>query len=332
MFPNKTTGTFNDDHPELHRHLIGGWRFKTLLITVILSIIGYFLFSLWAGWDNVVKALYRTGILGIAFALCLSLLNFFFRFLRWHFFLATLGYKVPFGASLRIFLSGFSLTTTPGKSGEAIKGIFLKDYGVPFRISLGAFFAERFYDLLSVTLLAASGLWIYAVARPILLVVVIVLGIIIYVVQNEKLLQAIERKIKKILPQRFSRGIEFLLEIALSFRSCFTPRVMLPALLLGVAAWTSEGIALYGLLQLLGYNIDLITAIFIYAFSLVIGGITLLPGGLGGAELTMLQLLRMQNVEDSVAVAVTLVIRLTSLWFSVFLGLICLPKKQILLK
>lgn len=319
-----------NDQQDFHRHLIGGWRFKTLLLTVILSIVGYFLFTLWAGWDNVVKAVYQVGLFGIALALCLSLFNFSLRFLRWQFFLCSLGYRIPWMPSLRIYLSGFSLTTTPGKSGEALRGVFLKDLGVPFRVSLGAFFAERFYDLLSVTILAASGLWIYAGARPILLLVVFVLGFILYAVQKESWLQAIERLAKKWLPVRFGKGIEFFLEIALSFRACFSFRVMLPALLLGVIAWTAEGVALYGLLHLLGYNVHLITAIFIYGFSLVIGGITLLPGGLGGAEVTMLQLLMINNVEASVAVAVTLVIRLTSLWFSVMLGLICLPKKQIL--
>jgi uncharacterized protein (TIRG00374 family) len=62
----------------------------------------------------------------------------------------------------------------------------------------------------------------------------------------------------------------------------------------------------------------------------VIGGITLLPGGLGGAEVTMLQLLVLQNIPAPIAVAATLIIRLTSLWFSVFLGMIALPKNKIL--
>jgi len=98
----------------------------------------------------------------------------------------------------------------------------------------------------------------------------------------------------------------------------------------GVIAWTAEAVALYCLLHMLGFDVSLLSAIFIYGFSLVIGGITLLPGGLGGAEVTMLQLLILNDVTASAAVAVTIVIRLTTLWFSVFLGLCALPKKQIL--
>lgn len=321
-----------EEQISLHRHLLGGWRFKMLLITVILSVIGYLLFTIWGGWDNVVEAITRVGITGIALALILSSINLALRFTRWQLFLKNLGHQVAWLPSLRIYLSGFSLTTTPGKSGEALRGVFLKDYGVPFRKSLGAFFAERFCDLLSVTILASSGLWIYTSARPVLLVVIVVLAFILYAVQKESWLRTLERLAKQYLPERFGKAIEFFLEIALSFRHCFSFKVIFAALGLGVLAWTAEGIALYTLLRLLGYDLSLITAGFIYGFSLVIGGITLMPGGLGGAEVTMVQLLIANNVEASVAVAVTLVIRLTSLWFSVVLGLIALPKKQILWK
>jgi uncharacterized protein (TIRG00374 family) len=101
---------------------------------------------------------------------------------------------------------------------------------------------------------------------------------------------------------------------------------------LGIAAWSAEALALYALLHFMGFGIDLPTALFIYGFSLVIGGITLLPGGLGGAEVAMLQLLSMQNIPLSAAVAITVVIRLTTLWFSVLIGLIVLPKKQLFVK
>lgn len=120
--------------------------------------------------------------------------------------------------------------------------------------------------------------------------------------------------------------------MAIAFRECFSTRVLLFATGLGIIAWMAEAVALYIILFFLGYEINLITAAFIYGFSLVIGGITLLPGGLGGAEFTMLQLLLINQIPPAIAVTATLIIRLTSLWFSVVLGLIALPKKQIFFK
>lgn len=318
------------DHDQFHTHIISGNRFKLVLLVVLLSIIGYFLFTLWAGWENVWDAIKQVGPSGIIIALCLSLFNFSLRFLRWQYFLNILGYKIPWKPSLRIYMAGFSLTTTPGKTGEALRGVLLKDYNVPLRKSFGAFLSERTSDLLSVALLASVGLWIYPPVRPILLLVFILISTLFITLQKESWIKAGERLAKKLFPERFAHVVEFLFEMVLSFRSCFTPKVLATAILLGVIAWTAEAIALWYLTHLLGYNLGFLQAVFIYGFSLVIGGITLLPGGLGGAEVTMLQLLTLQNIPPGAAVAITLVIRLTSLWFSVLLGMIALPKDKIL--
>jgi glycosyltransferase 2 family protein len=311
-------------------HFLGGWRFRTMVLTVLVSIIGYFLFTLWAGWHNVLDSVAQVGVWGILLSLFLSLVNYGLRFLRWQLFLKNLGHTVAWKSSLRIYMSGFSLTTTPGKSGEALRGVFLKEYGVPFRKSFGAFLAERFCDLMSVSILALGGLWLYPQARPILLLVALVVGFALYAVQKDRWMNGVIAFFKKILPNRFIKAIDFIHEMIFAFRSCFTPRVLSAAIALGVAAWLAEALALCALLNLAGYPLNFVLAIFIYGFSLVIGGITLLPGGLGGAEVTMFQLLLLNNVPASAAVAITLVVRLTTLWFSVFIGLIVLPKKQIL--
>lgn len=300
------------------------------MITILMSIICYFLFTIWAGWENVLAAVKQVGYLGIAVALGLSLINFAMRFLRWHYFLNVLGYSIPWAPSLRIFMAGFSLTTTPGKTGEAIRGVFLKDYGVPFRKTFGAFLAERTSDLLSVSVLASAGLWLYPAARPVLLIVAGVIGFLFFAVRKDSWLLALERLAKRAFSEKFAHVIEFFLETVRSFRSCFTTKVMTTGLILGVTAWICEAMALMYLVHLLGYEISPMTAIFIYGFSLVIGGITLLPGGLGGAEVTMIQLLILQSIPAAIAVAVTLVIRLTSLWFAVLLGMIALPKNIIM--
>ena len=321
-----------DQDKHQYQHFISGQRFKVLLVTVLMSIVGYFLFTLWGGWENVVAAIEQVGPGGIAVALGLSLVNYGFRFCRWQYFLGILGHRIPWKPSLRIYMSGFALTTTPGKTGEALRSVFLKDHGVPFRKSFGAFLSERISDLLSVSLLASTGLWIYPETRPVLLLVLAVITTIFFVVQKDSWLRWLEKIARKVLTERYAHVADFIFESILFFRSCFTAKVVLIGLCFGVLAWTAEAAALCYITHLLGYDIGMLTAAFIYGFSLVIGGITLLPGGLGGAEITMLQLLILNQVPAPVAVAVTIVIRLTSLWFSVVLGIIALPKDQILWK
>jgi glycosyltransferase 2 family protein len=315
-----------------HEHFIQGKKFKIVIITVLMSILGYFLFTLWGGWQNVLQAFRQLGWFGIAVALGLSLINLAMRFLRWQYFLRTLGYAIPWKPSLRIYIAGFSLTTTPGKTGEALRGVFLKDYGVPFRKTFGAFLSERTSDLLSVAIISSSGLLIYPETRPIFLLVGGMITFIFFAVQKDSWIHWLETVLKRILPARWMSNVEFFLETLLSFRSCFTSKVLATTLIFGVLAWSAEAMALLYIVHLLGHDISVVEALFIYGFSLVIGGITLLPGGLGGAELTMFQLLMRQGIPSSIAVTATLVIRLTSLWFSVFLGMLTLPKDKILWK
>lgn len=312
-----------------HQHLLSGWRFTALLSIVLLTIIGYLLFSLWAGWSDVIAAFEQVGIKGVLVPISAALLAYAARFLRWQRFLTILGHKVPLIPSLRIYIGGFSFSVTPGKTGEALRSVFLKDYGVPYRESFGAFLAERFSDVMACIFLALGGLLYCPEMRPFLYIVLILAALILGFIQSSYLMRCLERFIKKITPERFGEHAEFVFETILSFRKCFSIFNLIVGILLGMFAWGMEGAACYYLLSTFGEPISLHTTIFIYAFSLLVGAMTFLPAGLGGAEVSMIQLLRIYNVSPSISVAVTIVIRLTTLWFSVLLGMLFLPRKQL---
>ena len=316
----------NESHEDHSPHLLKGWRFGALITTIILTVVGYLLFALWGGWKEVWEACLKVGFLGISLALCLSLVNYGLRYLRWDHFLKVLGYKIPWFDNLRIYIAGFALTTTPGKAGEALRSLFLKDFHVPYRQSFGAFIAERLSDLIAILVLTIFGLLAYPQAKFIVLPIAALILLLLYAVQQDRWLKKLENFARGLLSERTGHLVEFFIETILAFRSCFHTKVLLYGIFLGIIAWGAEGAAFYIILKLLGANIDFATAVFIYAFSMLIGAITFLPGGLGGMEVTMLQLLLFNNVDPSSAVAATLVIRLATLWFSVILGLIALPK------
>jgi len=229
-------------------------------------------------------------------------------------------------------VTGFSLTTTPGKAGEALRSVFLIDHGIAYRRSFGALLAERLSDLLAVVVLSIGGLWAYTEARPIVIISSLFIIFVLYAVQKDNWLKGIENWTKSKFSDRFSHVIEFILETIMAFRSCFSMHVLVYGTILGSIAWAIEGLILYKVLHLLGADISIYTAIFIHAFSLLVGAITLLPGGLGGTEVTMYQLLLINDVSTSTAVTATIIVRLCTLWFAVLLGLITLPKKQIKLR
>jgi uncharacterized protein (TIRG00374 family) len=106
---------------------------------------------------------------------------------------------------------------------------------------------------------------------------------------------------------------------------------LLYGIALGVVAWGAEGVAFYYIMQVLGNDLTLSTALFIYAFSILVGALSFLPGGLGGAEITMVTLLMLNNVAQPQAVAATVLIRVATLWFAVALGIfaLTLPERKL---
>jgi uncharacterized protein (TIRG00374 family) len=306
---------------------LSGWRLRALLLIVLLSATGYLLFSLWAGWREVIAAIMRVGFSGVAVALALSLVNYGLRFLRWQKFLALLGHRIYAPESLRIYIAGFGLTILPGKAGEAIRSVFLKKHGVSYPKSLAAFFSEHFSNLISMLLLVVIGLWVYPPARPLVLILAGLILITLVMLQQIKWLQALNRYAAT-LPARIARVAVAMVEIVLHSGRCFRPPMLLYGLALGLIAWGAEGLAFYYIMHLLGSDLTLPMALFIYAFSMLVGALSFLPGGLGGTEATMIALLMLNNVAQPQAVAATVLIRLATLWFAVGLGILALTIKQ----
>lgn len=307
------------------RHQLKGWRFIALIAITLLSAAGYLLFAVWGGWDEVVSAISRVGFSVVAGSLFLALLNYLFRFLRWQHYLHILGHRVPFIASAKIYLSGFSLTATPAKSGEMLRSVFLLDYGIGYHASFGAFLSERLSDLLSVLLLATIGLWEYPEARPVCIVMGISIAFLLFFLQQESWMLAIQQWSIRRLSQKWSLHVLFLIKIWSGVKDCFSFRTLSYGLFLGIIAWAFEGIAFYLILKNMDQAIPLLTALFIYSFSMLVGAITFLPAGLGGTELMMVHLLLQQSVPPPAAVVATILIRLATLWFAVAVGMVALP-------
>jgi glycosyltransferase 2 family protein len=304
--------------------VLSGWRFRALLLIVLVSALGYLAFSLWGGWHEVVAALARVGFIGTAIALVLSLVNYGVRFVRWQKFLALLGHRIHTPESLRIYIAGFGLTILPGKVGESIRSVFLKTHGVTYPESLAAFFSEQFSNLISMMLLAAIGLWVYPQAQTMVVVLATLIAIGLVVLQQTRWLKVFESFAQNRLPAKPGKLIGHVIEIVLHSGRCFSLPMLLYGIALGLVAWGAEGVAFYYVMHVLGSDLSMQTALFIYAFSMLVGALSFLPGGLGGTEATMVALLILNNVAQPQAVAATVLIRLATLWFAVGLGVIAL--------
>jgi uncharacterized protein (TIRG00374 family) len=304
-----------------------GWRLKALVFSIVAATAGYLVFSLWGGWQEVVAAFARIGLSGTLIALAMSLLNYGLRFARWQLYLARLGHPVKWRPSLRIYLSGFALTTTPGKAGEAFRGVLLKQRDVPFPTTLAAFVSERLSDLLAVVLLALVGLSHYPQAWGLVLAGGLAILLVLVGLSSQTVLD----RLYGWAAQRDGKLMAFVahgMNMLGAARRCHSPALVAMATLLSVAAWGAEALAFYWVLSWLGADISFTFAVFVYALSMLAGALSFLPGGLGGAEAVMISLLVLQGMTTPAAVAATVFIRLATLWFAVCLGLIALLKSR----
>lgn len=304
--------------------VLGGWRFRALLLIVLASAAGYLGFSIWGGWREVVAAMARVGITGIAIALALSLVNYGMRFLRWQKYLAVFGHAVPWRESLRIYIAGFGLTILPGKAGETIRSVFLKNHGISYPESLAAYFSDQFSNLISTLLLCSIGMWAYAPAKPMVVMLTALILFILFVLQQAKWLQFLRAAALNRLPRRIAHIIVSALDIVLHSGRCFKLPMLLYGIATGLVAWGAEGFAFWYVMHVLGSGISLPVALFIYSFSILVGAFSFFPGGLGGFEAAMVTLLIFEGVGEPQAVAATVLIRLATLWFAVALGMAAL--------
>lgn len=277
----------------------------------------------WVGRAGVGAALKMVSLPVILQLLALSLVNYGLRFARWHYYLHRLGSSVPLRHDLRIYIGGFALTTTPGKAGEMARTFWLRPYGVPATVSIAAFLSERLQDFLGVVLLSSLGATLYRHGEWVLaLSAVLVLSamIVLYV-------PAVSRRALTGMTAgsgwagTLGRRIA---EVMALTRGCFGARDFVLGLALGLAAWGAEACGFFLLLKALGAPVPLPTAVGIYSLAMLAGAISFMPGGLGGSEAAMILLLSACAVPAVLAVSATLLIRLTTLWFAVFLGILAL--------
>lgn len=300
------------------------WQYRALILTIVCAAVGYLGFSLWSGWREVSKALQSVGVFGIFLVLLMSLTNYGLRFIRWQGYLKTLGHPVAWWPSLKIYLAGFALTTTPGKAGEALRGVLLKPLGVPHSHSLAAFFSERLSDLFAIVLLTLFGLSLYPDAHVLIWIGIGCIALAFLVLSQQKLLALATQRLKQ-KHTKYAQVLLQLLNVLTQAQQCHKPLQLITASVLSCIAWSAEALAFYWVLSWMGADISLPFAVFVYAIAMLAGALSFMPGGLGGAEAVMIALLIWAGMPNPDAVAATVLIRLATLWFAMGVGAVCLP-------
>ena len=229
---------------------------------------------------------------------------------RWSYYLRQLGFPLPLKPSAKIYAAGLALIAAPGRSGEAVRGLWLqRRHGFPLTVGVGITLAERLADLASALLVLSWGLgeqvWIA------MLIGLAVLGVGGWVLTHPRVLRRLEHWLESLpLHQRWNGLIRLLREA-----------------LLACICWMLEAGLLVALYQALGVDLSLHQTAVIRTATGLGGVISLLPAGLGTSEATSIGLAMLYGANRSQALAVTLLLRLCTLAIPCLVGVLALVRQ-----
>lgn len=303
---------------------------KSFIITFLLSFLVIILLTFYGDFKKTKEAIFAFNYWLVVPILLLSLFNYFIRILRWRYFLGTLGLTkvLSWKQTVLIFFAGLSMTVTPGKAGEVIKSFYLRRYtGKPISETIFIIIAERLTDGLAALVLMSGGLIVYKYGVTFFIFTIIFMLVFLFLLRQKTLFLRLILffKSRKWFPKILIKVMEKLYESAYHLTD---GKNLLIGLIYGIIAWGAQSLALFLVLLGLGINgnwgILILTSLFIFCFTGIIGFASMLPAGIGVSEGTSAGLLiLLLHLEKNQAVGATLLMRGMTLWFGVSIGIIC---------
>ena len=284
----------------------------------------YLMALIWADSRNHIFSEFSKLISIMPTLLGLSLLSYLVRYLRWHWLLSRAGNKTNVISGYLAYLAGFAFTATPGKVGELLRIRYLTPQGVPPYRVLAAFIYERAFDLVAVLLLSAFAISSRDVFFLAFGFVVIFLAGIGFAVLNPVLLTKASVYLRFRRQRKLAHIFKTLRDGLSGCRIWATPLDVFVSLILGIVAWGITSFSFVLLLSHLGVLIPVSSALAIYPLAMLAGAASMLPGGIGSTEATIVVLLSLFRISLGIATLAAIAIRFASLWFAVLCGFIAL--------
>lgn len=302
---------------------------RKFLWSLILALVVYMGLVLYGDWQALTDTLANFPWQWLPAILGLTLINYVGRLVKWYWYLHLIDVDIGRGDSARVFGVGMLMVMTPGKLGEFLKSYMVKNVtNTAMSVTAPVVLAERISDGLAMLVLAGVGLSAFHDPTTRLAAAVALLAILSIVVMVQiRPLARWALRLGERLPgiRRFAGGLHGFYE---SSYTLLRPRNLLIAVGIGTVSWLCEGLAYY--LVLVGIGVEpspdmVLIAVFVFSISTVVGALFATPGGLGGTEGSLVALSdQLLGLSRTPATAAALLIRFTTLWFGVAIGLVSL--------
>jgi uncharacterized protein (TIRG00374 family) len=244
------------------------------------------------------------------------------RFFRWAYYLRILKVAMPPRINVAVFVAGLSMTISPGKFGEVLKSVFVRQVnGTAVARTAPAVFAERATDATGMILWGFIGALAFSFGSESLLLFLVITVAGIAVLRSRRLSLLAERVLLKLpLLHRLAPHIK-------DFHGASNELLSTWPLVVGTAisfcSWGLEILGVYLCAVGMGVETPFLVVVFIFVVGSLGGALTMLPGGIGVAEAGMAGMLgTVAGLSAGISVALTFVIRIATLWFATLIGVV----------
>jgi SAM-dependent methyltransferase/uncharacterized membrane protein YbhN (UPF0104 family) len=221
-------------------------------------------------------------------AVALTLANIAARLVRWQYFLRRAGVLLPMRQSTGIFVAGLAMLLTPAYAGEGVKTWLVAREGRgTLPRAAGVVVIERLFDAIALALAGGAALLLAGEPLP---------GLVLALA-----------------------GIAGVAVAAAAGRGGPPGQLAVP-LGLSVLAWTAGCLTLYAVCLGLDLEVTAPQAVGTYGIATLLGGLTLLPAGVGVVGTAMLVRLQGYGVPLEEAVLAAVLVRLLTTWLTAALG------------
>lgn len=286
--------------------------------------------TLFASGRSLGDDLARIPVSAIWWLAAATLVESLLRFWRYEVASKALGLGVSWWRLMYYYTVGYALLPTPGKVGTAIRIWLLKQYHqLPYHRTAPLMVMDLVSDTIAMCSLAALCLLVLDDPRLKTVGVLVGAGLLFGIIATLIAPHLMARCVKaaywfsgKRKPRLFAR----VLALVRTTAAILGPKTLLVTTGLSFVGWALVGMAIGHLVT--EFNIPNFTAAegtLAITLSTMGGFLTMMPAGVGGAEVTMAGLYTLFGVPFGVAVLVTAITRLVVLWSTVLVGLALLP-------
>jgi uncharacterized protein (TIRG00374 family) len=304
---------------------------KKYLIIIFVAVAIYSSFLFFSDFSIVYEKIQNFQITSLPLILLVVFSSWLVLFIRWMILLKKHQIQIPLKINFLIFFAGFTLAISPAKSGELIKSVLLKNKcGIAATKTIPIIFLERFYDIIGTTAVAIIGITFLGLELGIVLALVpIVILVIFYLFYSKRSFDFTLKILNHIKPlQKFLSNIEESHEI---IRHSSDVKTICSCSGLTIVFRIIEAIGILLILQALGINfIEFFNLLSMYSASVILGSISMSPGGLGVTEGSFAGLLTLYELELQTTLAIAVIVRFFTMWFAIVVGFISLKLSELI--